>query len=46
MFRGRALNKFGLVDETSMFSLSRAGESSSNFPLRAKKLRQQELKDG
>jgi hypothetical protein len=45
MFRGRALNEFGLVDETGMSLLSCAGESSGDFLLCAKKLREQELKD-
>lgn len=45
MFRGCALNEFGLVDESGMAFLSRAGESSGDFLLSAKKLREQEFKD-
>jgi hypothetical protein len=44
VFRGRALNEFGLEDETGVSLLSRAGESSGDFLLSAKKLREQELK--
>ena len=38
MFRRCALNEIGLVQETSVSSLRRAGEPCGNFLLRTKKL--------